>query len=396
MDEFEIELPVNNEDFQICGIEGCRLSHGHQSRHLTWPATAWGFLNSADKNKITKAGFATPRGGAKGAYQNHVDRSNKVIVPFERLDLVDLNDFDGGYVIRLFPEQCFSSPGVLKTWDACAIPIVIGENAFILYGSHKSYDDYPPLNHWAIRSLEHDGQEVFKRVNDVIDRGHYVLRIPKLGAQGKLTEGPPQGIFAPEHASKEMNYLARCVLAWLIVHTDGSPYTTTQTAHLKAVLDQTDIVGNDAWERNGVLRNGITTCPLCMRALRHNELSDSLSLDDEDGLSNAGIQVEGAMRSTVVNLFHLEPLSYRKLDHQPCYVSWGHATCNTKLGQRRCHSLEELQELNLKLGVITETGVETFGWMSEGWEFIRSPLGAVWIRISTDGNLDPATGIISN
>ena len=109
-----------------------------------------------------------------------------------------------------------------------------------------------------------------------------------------------------------------------------------------------------------------------------------LSLDNEDGLGNSGSQVEGATRSTIVNLFHLEPLSYSRLDHKPEFVSWGHATCNTKLGQRKCYSLKELRGDGEKVGVVREEGIETFGWISPNWEFIRSPYGSVWIRISED------------
>ena len=89
-----------------------------------------------------------------------------------------------------------------------------------------------------------------------------------------------------------------------------------------------------------------------------------ISLEDEDALSNAGLQLEGATRSTIVNLFHLDPLNYGRLDHVPRKVAWGHATCNTKLGQRRCHPLKELMETGNKVGLIRPEGVDTFGWIS--------------------------------
>ena len=109
-----------------------------------------------------------------------------------------------------------------------------------------------------------------------------------------------------------------------------------------------------------------------------------LSLEGVSGLANAGDQVVGATRSTIANLFHLEPLSYARLDHKPELVAWGHATCNTKLGQRKCFSLHELQNDGDKVGIIRESGIETFGWISTNWEMIRSALGSVWIRISND------------
>jgi len=109
-----------------------------------------------------------------------------------------------------------------------------------------------------------------------------------------------------------------------------------------------------------------------------------LKLDDEDALENASIQVEGATRSTIVNLFHLEPLRYDRLDHKPEAVAWGHATCNTKLGQRRCFSVAEIKADGEKVELIRESGIETIGWLSPNWEMIRSPNGAVWIRICVD------------
>jgi hypothetical protein len=133
-----------------------------------------------------------------------------------------------------------------------------------------------------------------------------------------------------------------------------------------------------------VLRHGLTACPLCTRLIRYNELHEMLSLLDEDALANAGIQTEGVTRSTIVNLFHLEPLRYDALDHKPEAIAWGHATCNTRLGQRRCYSVAEVQREGAKVGIIKESGVDTFGWLSPNWEMIRSANGAVWIRICSD------------
>jgi hypothetical protein len=67
-------------------------------------------MNEMDRNKLTKAGFATPRGGAKGAYQNHVLRNGRVIIPFEKLQSADITDYKDGYAIRLFPKQYHSHP----------------------------------------------------------------------------------------------------------------------------------------------------------------------------------------------------------------------------------------------------------------------------------------------
>ena len=89
-------------------------------------------MASKDKDKLSKAGFATPRGGAKGAYQNHVLRSNKVIVPYERLRQAPLASYEDGYVIRLFPEQYFDGPGQVKADFGQPNAPQVGTNAFVL------------------------------------------------------------------------------------------------------------------------------------------------------------------------------------------------------------------------------------------------------------------------
>lgn len=359
---------------------------GHAGNHNCVPTAAWIFLRVKDQDKIDKAGYATPRGGAKGAYQNHVVRSNRVIVPFERIGIVPLEELRDGYLIRLFPDQFFESAGKPKVeFTVDNAQVEIGANAFILYGTHKSFERLPPLASWQPRAMLKNGVEVAeRRGSGIVDVGHYVLRMPRHGRKDKLHTGPPQGLFAPEYADQDTNFLCRCVLAWLIVHTSGSPYTTSQASHLKAILEAENLLTDDVWENRGVFRHGLTACPLCTRFIKYDDLHAMLALQDEVGLANAHIQVEGATRSTIVNLFHLEPLRYESLDHIPSAVAWGHATCNTKLGQRKCYSLHELTEVGGKLGIVLESGIETIGWISPNWEMIRSARGAVWIRICAD------------
>ena len=339
-------------------------------------------MTKKDKKKINKTGYATPRGGAKGAYQNHVYRNNQVILPYEKLDAVDLDVFEDDYVVRLLPDQYFSSSGIPRT--DLRPGIVVGENAFVLYRTHESLTVFPPPEDWEVRGLEKDGERVTRRGRNVEDIGHYVLRVPTLGAQQKRTDGPPQGIFAPEYANAETNYLSQCVLAWLTIHAVESPYTTTQATHLKAVLEAQGVLDDEFWERQGILRHGLCACPLCSQLIRYAELHDTLTLDDESALGTAAEQIEGATRSTIVNLFHMDPLRYGAIEHIPSKVAWGHATCNTRLGQRKCYPLHELQEAENKVGIIRPEGVDTFGWISGDWEMIRSPHGSVWIRICGD------------
>lgn len=219
---------MNGDLPQLCDTEACRRVAGHAGNHQSMPGEAWELFRDKDKKKLAKAGFATPRGGAKGAYQNHVGRSSKVIIPFERLGDVDLNLYQQGYVIRLLPEQFFQEPGVPKPqFSAPDAAVRVGTNAFVLYRTHDALDRYQPLNVWQLRTLVRNGVQVEKRGNDVQDVGHYVLRIPRHGDRPKRVEGPPQGVFAPEYADDETNFLCKCVLAWLIIKTQGSPHIGT-------------------------------------------------------------------------------------------------------------------------------------------------------------------------
>lgn len=373
------ELPM------LCESIGCRRLRNHQGNHDSIPTEAWDFLLEKDKNKLSKAGFATPRGGEKGGYQNHVARSSQVVVPFERLHDVDSNLYQNGYVVRFLPEQYFEAPGVpRRELEQEAPEVVVGENAFVLYRTHESFRAFPPLEGWRVRSLIRDGQEASDRRGDVQDIGHYLLRLSRIGDDPKQYEGPPQGIFATEYADKDTNYLCKCVLAWLILQTCGSHYTLTQAPHLRAILQAENLNDANGHEYRGVLRHGLCCCPLCNRFIRYSELHSTVTFRGEESLANAGVQVQGATRSTIVNLFHLHPLMYHSLTHKPANVAWGHAICNTRLGQRRCFSLDELVEMDRKVGIIREEGIETFGWISEDWQMIRSPNGAVWIQLNGD------------
>lgn len=377
----------------LCGINNCRLLSGHKGQHNAYPTEAWDFMGEKDKKKLVKAGFATPRGGAKGAYQNHVVRSNQVIIPFEKLHIVPLSAYKDGYVVRLLPEQFFEAPGIPKAeFLDPANPVQVGKNAFILYRTHFAFNRFSPLEGWQIRHLEKNGASTEKRGKGIIDKGHYVLRISTSDSQrGKKVAGVPQGLFAPEYADQETNYLSTCVLAWLIIHAVSSPYTTSQAGHLQAILAQANLLDESYYEYKGVIRHGLCSCPLCLRLIKYEQLHETVSFENSIGNENAAEQIEGATRSTIVNLFHILPLRYDSIRHIPENVAWGHAVCNTRLGQRPCHSLAEVIETDLKVGIIKPEGIETFGWISSDYEMIRSPLGAVWIQLSRDMDGDEFT-----
>ncbi|WP_265545121.1 BstXI family restriction endonuclease [Roseomonas mucosa] len=340
-------------------------------------------MAEADKKKLGKAGFATPRGGDKGAYQNHVTRDNQVIIPFEHLAGSNVPHFQDGYVIRLYPEQYFEGEKVPKAIFASG-SVRVGENAFVLYRTYDQWERFPPMDHWEARHLVRGGARVTQRGGGATDAGHYVKRIAAHGNRTEISEGPPQGIFAPEYCDAETNYLSKCMLAWLITRTIDSPYVSTQAEWLEAILSAEGIFNTDIFERKGLTRNGLTNCPLCLRNVKYRELHATVAFSEEDALLNAGIQVINATRSTIVNLFHMSPLTYSDVCHHAENAAWGHAICNTKLGQRRCYSVAELADLGIKAAILRDGNYETFAWANETLEMLRSPQGAVWIRITTD------------
>jgi hypothetical protein len=341
-------------------------------------SSLWAFMQEKDKKKLSKAGFATPRGGGKNAYQNHVSRSNRVIIPFERIDEVDLDLFEHGHVIRVLPEQCFASSGELHP-QLNDRDIQIGRDAFVLYRTRASYiNTYPPLDGWSPRGIASGGQA---RKRGVPDTGEYVVRLSNPIEE----EGLPQGIFAPEYAKVADNLLCQALLAWLISVTRWHPYLASDFDTLKQFLDENDpqLTNPQRLERAGIVVDGVARCPLCLRPLLWNELHQMMDLTETTGLANAQLQIAGATRSTVVNLFHMRPLLYgTTLQHKPRLVAWGHAICNTLLGQRACVSLHEMQAAGFTL---FRGENRSWGYSADDESMLRSDDRGAWARIVERG-----------
>lgn len=375
----------------LCSDPNCNLKANHIGAHSFIYKKAWTALfKDDDVNKIQKAGYCTPRGGAKGGYQNHVNRNSKVIIPYEKLPEVTLDNYKDGYVIRIFPSQYFSSKHVISDEFLNNNSIIVGENAFVLYRTYEDYETLPPLPDWSIRSiLKYDEtlQEYCvpsdNRSGNIIDCGHYLLRISNSGTNKKQNrfEGPAQGIFAPEYADANTNFLCQSVLAWLIIKTEDSPYNESDFEHLQAILAKHGLLNSPHYENDFIIHNGKTTCPLCQRVIKHSELNELISFEDEEGLENSTEQV-GSTRSTKINLFHMVPLCYASLENIPTQVSWGHATCNTRLGQRQCFSYFDLQNIDIEVEIRERQNRRILGYANAAKNFIRSENGDVWIRIS--------------
>lgn len=302
-------MTASGSTLKLCKVNECRLKLGHRGKHKKIPRNIWDFLQEKDKKKINKAGFATPRGGNKGAYQNHVSRSSQVIIPYEKLDIVDLSKFLDGYVIRLHPEQCFDGNGKLKQ-ELKSKNVEIGKNAFVLYRSHETLSKFPILKNWKVRTLVKNGKQVKRHGKDVKDEGHYVFRIPALSPNPAMEKGFPQGIFAPEYANNKTNFLSQLFLVWLIIKTKDSPYQNVNLVHIEKILVESKIFNKKFMEESEVISKSFTACPLCKKTIQYEYLHKMLEMEDEDQLANAGQQVFGATRSTEVNLFHIKPLLY--------------------------------------------------------------------------------------
>ncbi|MEK4172989.1 BstXI family restriction endonuclease [Lysinibacillus sp. FSL L8-0312] len=370
----------------LCTHENCRLPVGHKGKHNPYPTSAWEEkFHKKDKDKVSKAGYATPRGGDKGAYQNHVYRNNKVIIPFERINSVNLDNYSDGYIIRIFPNQYFEEDGEIKEiFKNSYSNIVIGDNAFVLYRTHSMLEKYPPLDHWEIRDIyTSEGAPAKKRSKTVIEKGHYVLRLSSISNNKKVVNGAPQGIFAPEYATQETNYLCKAFLAWLIIISKDSPYDKADFEWLEAILIENNLLDATYLHESGIIQDSVTSCPLCLDKIYYTELHEMLSFEGASSLANSQEQVEGSTRSTKVNLFHMIPLVYETLEHKPKQISWGHAICNTKLGQRRCLSLKEIKNNGMEIHLIGEAGKpELFGWVDNTRTFMRTRNGEAWVNIT--------------
>ena len=165
--------------------------------------------------------------------------------------------------------------------------------------------------------------------------------------------------------------------------TQDSPYNEEDFQHLIAILNHHNLINIAHLEEKAILKNSTTCCPLCEQTIIYEQLHEMVSFEGASGLANSQEQVAGATRSTSVNLFHMIPLVYETLEHKPNQVAWGHAICNTRLGQRECLPLSRLKREGTPIGVINEdSNLEGLGWISDNKEFIRTEDGQVWIKIT--------------
>lgn len=331
------------------------------------------------KKKIIKAGFATPRGGDKGGYQNHVSRSSRVIIPFEHALKVDFNNYEQGSVVRVTIPQAIE---LFKTGDLFEEKNVLQvavdnkpQRAFLLYRSVKDLEDLPARKNWIACGHRVNGKVVSRRNVDGEDFGHYLARIPR-----GLSAGIQQGIFAPEYVGRKENYACQVLLTYFAYKTIGHQIDEN-FQHVSLILQALGLLDIDKFKIRGILNSDENiTCPLCLRPIEFSELHEAIDPSQVPGLANSGVQL-AETRSTLVNLYHLQPLLYSKeLGHTTENIAWGHAHCNTFLSQRKSFSLEELKRTGNKIQ--TELYTDALG------TFIRSEDNRAWVSVTP---IEPGT-----
>lgn len=364
----------------------CLKARGHSARCDAQPSL-WNNIEmdaeKRTKKKIIKAGFATPRGGDKGGYQNHVSRSSRVIIPFEHSENIDFSNYAQGAVVRVTAPQALvllQNGNLREVQDYFEVNIAgTWQRAFLLYRSERDLASLPPRQGWLPCGHRIKGLESNRRSATGQDFGHYLARIPR----GR-SEGIQQGIFAPEYAGKEENYACQILLTYLSYKTIGH-VPDKNLDHVELVLLELGLLDTETMKLKGLINDsGETACPLCTRPIEYAELHEAIDPSQVPGLANSGVQL-AETRSTLVNLFHLKPLLYStELGHTSANIAWGHAHCNTFLSQRRSFSLKEL-------AITGEKVTEDLYWDATK-SFIRSSDNRAWVSVTP---LEPGTEAFS-
>jgi len=210
---------------------------------------------------------------------------------------------------------------------------------------------------------------VARRNIDGEDFGHYLARIPR-----GLTAGIQQGIFAPEYVGRKENYACQILLTYLTYKTVGQK-ADANFEHVQLILEELKLLDVESFKLKGILNSSEeTSCPLCMRPIESSELHEAIDPSQVPGLANSGVQL-AETRSTLVNLYHLQPLLYdRILGHTSRNIAWGHAHCNTFLAQRKSYSLDELK--------VTGKVISSKLYSDESGVFIRSEDNRAWVSVT--------------
>lgn len=280
------------------------------------------------QRKISKTG-QTRGADDDEIYQNRVNRSNTVLIPYGCWGKCGSQVYENGFIVLLSPEQYFADPNISA--ELSARGLALGVNALVFYERRGDWDKYNP---------QKLGWRPARRRRNPLG-GNYVARVPattalengkRIVAGFERTSNKGAGIRVYEYASAVT--IADCrhqleALFWLCEDSERVAIANGMSAEdvlirKRGNLDDCRRLGLLDLERLQTARildaEGKTVCPLCLERL------------SSSGFFTRMAQAEGRivhdLTITELNLFHISELRYGALNHGPYNVGWGHHHCN--------------------------------------------------------------------
>ena len=269
-------------------------------------------------------------------YQNRVNRSNTVIIPYENWESWarppgGTDEYENGFIVLLSPSQFFSNPNI--TTELAAKGLELGRNALVYYETRDQ---------WDLNRPDTLGWKVATRRKAPLG-GSYVARIPATTAKNKAkakkiitgfhrTKPKGAGIRVYEYANKATSANCRLqleALYWMCADSEEvalsngmkADDSATRKAAILAECKASGLLDVARLTTARILNaGGKTICPLCLEEL------------SAQGFFNRMEQAEGRLvhdlTVTQLNLFHITELRLGVLNHRPYNVGWGHHHCN--------------------------------------------------------------------
>lgn len=321
------QIRLDDKPPPLCLKNYCRKLKGHKGTCNRYPMEP---LENLPKEIVKKIDKTSMTRGAQPyervPFENRVRRWNRAVVPYAFKGSKPVGGYENGYVVMVRPEEYFD-PETKEKKEGFPGDIIIGQNAFIYYDNRKDWNDYPPEKYgWEPCRITLDGKEVSKRKAGVVDEGHYLVRVPATTTPGpegeRIVKGIPQGIRFFEYASQEETWKTIMQLAYLAWKTvDIENYSTGSIpSHLVSVIQNDNLANTTKFEAIGAMKNGKTSCPLCLEPVRALDLIERVT-------QAAGREVVD-LTITKANLFHWDSLVPGRFNHQVYKVAWGHYHCN--------------------------------------------------------------------
>lgn len=271
-------------------------------------------------------------------FQNRVNRSNTVLIPFHqwgpnkklREDALD-GYFENGYIVLIPPRDYFmhsNAEAFLK--DNC---LKLGINALIFYETRADWNEYDPENFdWtpAMNRTSPLGGQFVARVPATTANDQKRAKKINLGYTTKSCKGA--GIRLYEYASKQTINDCKLQLEaeyWLCkdsIEVASQNGMTIQDAQFRKdeIIKRCEEAGlldyNQLRGMRIINKENHTICPLCLRELSGNEFLNRLA--QPEGREVPDLTV------TQVNLFHIDELKYGAFNHKVYNLGWGHHFCN--------------------------------------------------------------------